>query len=139
MTWDRSTNQPTQNPSLYHFHAVFEVHPASRDGAAVDGQCLAKAWEKVVDRHRALRTVFADSVYKGDIFNQIVVKQVDSGVIIVQCEGGEDEAIEKLKTMSILDANYTKQPRLPHQAIICETSSGKVYFKAEVNHVSELF
>jgi non-ribosomal peptide synthase protein (TIGR01720 family) len=121
-----------KNPSLYHFHAVFEVRPAAHDGASVDGQRLAKAWQKVVDRHGALRTVFADSVYKGDIFNQIVVKQVDSGVIIVQCEGAEEEAIEKLKSMTILEANYTKQPRLPHQAIICKTSSGKVYFKAEV-------
>ena len=123
-----------KNPSLYHFHAVFEVHPAAHGGAAVDGQHLARAWQKVVDRHAALRTVFADSVYKGDIFNQIVVKRVDSGVIVVQCDGGEEEAIEKLKTMTILEANYTKQPRLPHQAIICETSSGKVYFKAEVSY-----
>jgi amino acid adenylation domain-containing protein/non-ribosomal peptide synthase protein (TIGR01720 family) len=123
-----------KNPSLYHFHAVFEVHPAAHDGAPVDGQRLAKAWQKVVDRHGALRTVFADSVYKGDIFNQIVVKKVESGLILVQCDGGENEAIEKLSTMTILEANYTKQPRLPHQAIICETSSGKVYFKAEVNH-----
>lgn len=123
-----------KNPSLYHFHAVFEVHPAAQDGTRVDGQRLAKAWQKVVDRHGALRTVFADSVYKGDIFNQIVVKQVDSGVILVRCEGGESAAIEKLRTMTILEANYTKQPRLPHQAVICETSSGKTYFKAEVNH-----
>jgi len=123
-----------KNPSLYHFHAVFEVQPASHDGVSVDGQRLAQAWQKVVDRHGALRTVFADSVYKGDIFNQIVVKQVESGVIIVRCDGGEEEAIEKLKTMTILEANYTKQPRLPHQAIICETSSGKVYFKAEVSN-----
>jgi amino acid adenylation domain-containing protein/non-ribosomal peptide synthase protein (TIGR01720 family) len=123
-----------KNPSLYHFHAVFEVRPAVHDGAPVDGQRLSKAWQKVVDHHGALRTVFADIVYKGDIFNQIIVKRVDSGAILVQCEGEESEAIEKLRKFTILEANYTKQPRLPHQATICETSSGKVYFKAEINH-----
>lgn len=122
-----------KNPSLYHFHAVFEVHPPS-NGGSVDAQRLAKAWQRVVDYHGALRAVFADSVYKGDIFNQIIVKSADSGVIILNCEGGEPEALEKLKTLSILDANYKKQPRLPHQATICETSSGTVYFKTEINH-----
>jgi hypothetical protein len=86
----------------------------------------------VVDRHGALRTVFADSVYKGDVFNQIIVKQVDSGVILLKCE--ESEALETLGRMNILEENYRKKPRLPHQAIICETSAGKVYFKAEINH-----
>ncbi|PVH81870.1 nonribosomal peptide synthase [Cadophora sp. DSE1049] len=120
-----------KNPSLYHFHAVFEVYPA-QDGVPVDGDSLAKAWQKVVDRHAALRSVFADSVYKGDIFNQIVVKNVDSGVMVIQCD--DEDALDTLSKMSILDANYTKQPRLPHQATICQTSTGKVYFKAEVNH-----
>jgi hypothetical protein len=125
-----------KNPSLYHFHAVFEVHPPSaRGGTPIDAKRLAKAWQRVVDYHGALRTVFADSIYKGDIFNQIVVKSVDSGVILLQCDGGEPEALEKLKTVTILDTNYKKQPRLPHQAVICQTSSGKVYFKAEINHV----
>ncbi|KAF4633014.1 hypothetical protein G7Y89_g5108 [Cudoniella acicularis] len=120
-----------RNPSLYHFHAVFKVIPA-RDGEPINPTRLARAWQKVVDRHGALRTVFADSVYKGDVFNQIVVKKVDSGVLLIETE--EVEVLEKLSTMSILDTNYTKQPRLPHQAVICQTSTRKVYLKLEVNH-----
>ncbi|EHK99657.1 putative HC-toxin synthetase [Glarea lozoyensis 74030] len=120
-----------KNPSLYHFHAVFEVHPTSM-GESIDALRLAQSWQQVVDRHPALRTVFADSVYKGDIFNQIVVKKVDSGILSLDCE--EEVALEELGKMSILDANYTKQPRLPHQATICRTSGGKVYIKVEVNH-----
>lgn len=125
-----------KTPSLYHFHAVFEVYPPSaQSGIPIDAQRLAKAWQRVVDYHGALRTVFADSVYKGDIFNQIVVNSADSGIILLQCDGGEPEALEKLESVTILDGNYKKQPRLPHQAVICQTSSGKVYFKAEINHV----
>lgn len=125
-----------RNPSLYHFHAVFEVRPPSaQTDSLIDPHRLLKAWQRVVDYHGALRTVFADSVYKGDIFNQIVVKSVDSGAILLQCDGSEPEALEKLKTVTILDLNYKKQPRVPHQAVICQTSSGKVYFKAEINHV----
>jgi non-ribosomal peptide synthase protein (TIGR01720 family) len=120
-----------KNPTLYHVHAVFEVCPAE-DNVPVNPEQLIHAWQKVVDRHAALRTIFADSVTKGDIFNQVVVKKVDSGVITIRCENSE--ALEKLNSMSILDGNYSKYPRLPHQAIICETPEGKVYFKAEVNH-----
>ncbi|KAH6670809.1 nonribosomal peptide synthase [Halenospora varia] len=120
-----------KNPSLYHFHAVFEVIQA-RSGEPIDPIRLGRAWQKVVDRHGALRTVFADSVYKGDIFNQIVVKKADSGVLLT--ESDEADALQKLGTMSILDANYTKRPRLPHQAFICSTSTGKTYLKLEVNH-----
>ncbi|RDL40220.1 uncharacterized protein BP5553_00199 [Venustampulla echinocandica] len=122
-----------KDPSLYHFHAIMEVLPAD-DLIPIDGQRLAEAWQRVVDYHPSLRTVFADSVYKGDIFNQIVVKKVDSGIALLRCDGGEHEAVQQLSPMSILDFNYKKQPRLPHQAFICETSSGKVYLKAEVNH-----
>ena len=125
-----------KTPSLYHFHAVFEVHPPSaQNGISIDAQRLAKAWQRVIDYHGSLRTVFADSIYKGDIFNQIIIKSADSGIVILRCDGGEAEALEKLKTVTILEANYKKQPRLPHQAVICQTSSGKVYFKIEINHV----
>jgi len=120
-----------KDPSLYHFHAVFEVNPAS-DGIPIDAQKLMRSWQRVVDYHGALRTVFADSVYRGDIFNQIVVKQTDSGAIAIRCD--EFEALEKLSKISILDHNYQKQPRLPHQITICECTSGKVYFKGEINH-----
>jgi len=120
-----------KDPSLYHFHAVFEVNPAS-DGKPIDAQKLMRAWQRVVDYHEALRTVFADSVYRGDIFNQIIVKQADSGAIAIRCD--EADALKELSEISILDHNYKKQPRLPHQITVCQCLSGKVYFKAEINH-----
>ncbi|KUJ23668.1 condensation-domain-containing protein [Mollisia scopiformis] len=120
-----------KTPSLYHVYAMFEVC-SSPGGPPVDRKRLASAWQKVVDRHAALRTVFVDSVCKGAIFNQVVLKKVDSGLITIHCE--ETEAVEKLSSVSILNANYTKQPRLPHQSTICETTSGKIYLKTEVNH-----
>ncbi|KAH8602265.1 nonribosomal peptide synthase [Bisporella sp. PMI_857] len=120
-----------KDPSLYHFSAVFVVNPAP-DGSPVDARKLLKAWQEVVNYHGALRIVFADSVYKGDIFNQIVVKQADSGAILIQCD--ESEALDKLSKVSILDHNYKKQPRLPHQITIAECTSGRVYFKGEINH-----
>lgn len=120
-----------KDPSIYHFHAVFEVHIAA-DGLPIDSNKLMRAWQEVVNYHGALRTVFADSVYKGDIFNQIVVKQVPSGALAIECE--ESEALKRLRKISILDHNYKTQPRLPHQITICKCTSGKVYFKAEINH-----
>ena len=102
------------------------------DGSKVDGKRLADVWQKVVDRHAALRTVFVDSVYQGDAFNQIVVKHGDSNAIYFECE--EDEVLNRLDAISIRDTNLAKKPGLPHQLSVCVTPSGRVFSKMEINH-----
>ena len=102
------------------------------DGSKVDGKRLADGWQKVVDRHAALRTVFVDSLYQGDAFNQIVVKQADSNAIYFEC--GEDEVLDRLDAISIRDTNLAKKPGLPHQLSVCVTPSGRVFSKMEINH-----
>ena len=102
------------------------------DGSMVDGKRLAAVWQKVVDRHPALRTVFVDSVYQGDAFNQIVVKHGESNAIYFECE--ENEVLDKLNAISIRNTNLAKKPGLPHQLSVCVTPSGKVFSKMEINH-----
>lgn len=120
-----------RDPAYYLFHAIFEVKPL-RVGMPVDPQRLARAWQKVVNRHAALRTVFIDGFSRGIAFNQLVVKYADSGVLSVRCDDSERHG--KLNSITLNDANSQRRTPLPHLLTVCETSSGKSFVKLEMNH-----
>ncbi|KAI4155608.1 MAG: hypothetical protein LQ340_000881 [Diploschistes diacapsis] len=121
----------SRDPKSYIFHTVSEVKPLWFD-SAIDAQKLVTAWQMVVDRHPALRTVFIDSVYKGGVFDQIVVRKADSGALSIECS--DTEVLDTLAAITIQDQNFKKQPKLPHQFTVCKTRSGNVFFKLEINH-----
>ena len=121
----------SRDPTSYIFHSVSEVIPLWLD-STLDAQKLITAWQMVVDRHPALRTMFVDSVYKGGVFDQVVMRKVDSGALLIDSE--ESKAVDKLAAVKIQDHNYRKQPKLPHQLTVCRTNSSKVFFKLEINH-----
>jgi hypothetical protein len=120
-----------RDPDTYLSNAIFEAKH-SRPGFRLDAQRMGKAWQKVVNRHAALRTVFIDSVYRGGAFDQVVVKKVTSGVLYIECD--DANVSRMLESISIKETSYKKQPRLPHQLTICTTSSGRIFIKAEINH-----
>lgn len=120
-----------RNPDQYVNYVISEVQLAQSD-ARIDPQRLARAWQKVVDRHQSLRTAFVYSVCKGHAFDQIALKHADGGAKIVRCE---DEQFEKeLGKVSLREVNRSRRPRLPHQLTICTTTSGRCYTKLELNH-----
>ncbi|KAL9058760.1 MAG: hypothetical protein Q9206_001788, partial [Seirophora lacunosa] len=120
-----------RNPGQYVNFVISEVFLANGN-TKVDVPKLARAWQKVVDRHQALRTTFPYSVCKGHAFDQIVLKHVAGGTRVLHCD---DEDFEKeFDEVSLLDVNRKRRPMLPHQFSICTTKSGKVYCKLELNH-----
>lgn len=121
-----------RDPSTYICSFIFEVRH-TRPGVRLHAQKMGMAWQKVVDRHAALRTVFIDSVYRGGVFDQVVIKHVDSGVLYIHCD--DKDAIAKLNAISIHETNYKKRPQLPHQFTVCTTSTGRILIKVEINHV----
>lgn len=120
-----------RDPSAYLLNVVSEVKDR-RPGHRVDAQRIATAWQKVVDRHAALRTVFVDSLCRGGTFDQVVVRQADSGIVFAHCH--DSEVIDKLSAISLTEHNYKKRPKLPHQLTLCTTTGGRVFVKTEVNH-----
>jgi non-ribosomal peptide synthase protein (TIGR01720 family) len=118
-----------RDPESYWSFTVFEVK--SRNGS-IDGNRLAKAWQNVVNRHQALRTVIIDSVCKGGVFDQIVVKYPDAGLAMYTCD--DAELATKLTSINYANLNGKKKPNLPHQAAIVQTSSGRTIIKIIVNH-----
>jgi non-ribosomal peptide synthase protein (TIGR01720 family) len=118
-----------KDPESYWSFSTFEVK--SKHGQ-VDVRKVAKAWQKVVNRHPALRTVFFDSVCKGGVFDQIVLKSPDPGVLFYTCK--DSELTKKLDSIKYSKLNGKKKPRLPHQLAIVQSESGRVIIKMEINH-----
>ncbi|ORY11754.1 nonribosomal peptide synthase [Clohesyomyces aquaticus] len=118
-----------KDPESYLSFSIFEVK--AKHGP-VDVRKLSAAWNKVVTRHPALRTVFIDSVCKGGVFDQVVVKNPDSGILIYNCK--ESDLSEKLESIRYSQLNGKKRPRLPHQFTIVQTASGRIVVKMEINH-----
>lgn len=123
-----------RDSSAYIFHAVYDVRH-SNPYQRLDSEKIARAWQKVVDRHAALRTMFIESVRRGGVFDQVVLKKADSGAVLFT--SSDKEALGKLSRVTIRKSNTgIKQPQLPHQLAICTTHSGRVLMKLEVNHAA---
>ncbi|KAF1848737.1 nonribosomal peptide synthase [Cucurbitaria berberidis CBS 394.84] len=118
-----------KNPESYWSSTTFEMK--SRQGP-VDSKKVAEAWKKVVDRHPALRTVFIDSVCRGGVFDQIVIKDTGTGLIRYTCD--DSELFGLLDSIKYSELNGKKKPALPHQAVVVQSTSGKIVVKIIVNH-----
>ncbi|OAL51558.1 acetyl-CoA synthetase-like protein [Pyrenochaeta sp. DS3sAY3a] len=118
-----------KDPDSYWSSTSFEVKSSRGSVHAVK---VAEAWKKVVDRHSALRTVFVDSVCKGGVFDQVVVRSVETGLVTYACD--DTELTAKLNSIRYGDLNGKKKPSLPHQAAIIQTKSGRIVVKIIVNH-----
>jgi hypothetical protein len=118
-----------KDPASYWSFITFEIISAR---GQVDQERLSEAWTKVVNRHQALRTIITDSVCKGGVFDQIVVKNPNTGLVSYRCHSSE--LIAKLSSIDYRGLNGKRKPNLPHQAAIVATDSGRVVVKIIVNH-----
>jgi non-ribosomal peptide synthase protein (TIGR01720 family) len=117
-----------RDPSAYIFHGIYRVrhtNPAYR----LDAERIARAWQKVVDRHAALRTVFVESVRRGGVFDQVVLRKAPCGAVLLNSRDDED-------AMTRLGQATIQGSQLPHRLAICTTSTGRTLIKLEVNHAA---
>lgn len=120
-----------RDPDLYNFHFVMKVKHGD-PGHQVNGRLLGEAWQMVVDRHGALRTFFTDSVCDDETFDQVVLKNANSGVRLVECD--DEDVTKTLQSTTLREKNRTRNPPSPHQLTICSTTKGNVFIKLEMNH-----
>ncbi|KAK4133596.1 non-ribosomal peptide synthetase [Trichocladium antarcticum] len=126
-----------RNPTAYFFRAMYTVRHRNPHHA-LDAKRLAGAWQQVVDRHAALRTIFVESIRRGAVFDQVVLRKVDAGAILLSTTS-DQEAVSKLAQLGMRgesESTRRKQPRLPHQLAICTTHSGRMHIQLEVNHAA---
>ena len=120
-----------RDPESYIFHTVSEVR-SLWDDSPIDAQKLVQAWQLVVDRHAALRTVFVDSPYEGGVFDQVVLRRAESGALRVNCS--DSEVMDTLASITMREDDDKKCPKLPHKLTVCESMTGKIFVKLQINH-----
>jgi amino acid adenylation domain-containing protein/non-ribosomal peptide synthase protein (TIGR01720 family) len=120
----------TRESGAYEVQFMFEV-VASQEGSLVEMERLLLAWQLVVDRHAALRTVFIDSVTEEGLFDQVVLKKTTARTSRLQCAGDGTVALAMLIEQEPM--RYGKAWP-PHEVTVCQTASGKVLLKLEVSH-----
>ncbi|KAL8864091.1 MAG: hypothetical protein Q9198_010097, partial [Flavoplaca austrocitrina] len=114
------------------FYAIETLYKLSQiDGLLVDSNKIAEAWQKVVNRHPSLRTIFIDS--PGDdntLYIQLVLKSVRAKILHLQCASDADVC----KSMSAQPTLDYGAPVPAHRFTICKTSTGNVFCKLEISH-----
>ncbi|KAI9745822.1 MAG: hypothetical protein M1818_000503 [Claussenomyces sp. TS43310] len=116
-----------REPGTYEVRQCFEV--ASRtQSTPIDANRLQVAWQLVVNRHAALRTIFIDTITQNGVYDQLVLRQYTADVKRLKYEGSDVVSFIE----SQLPVDYS-QPRPHHRLTICE-AMGKVYLQLEVSH-----
>ncbi|KAJ5742214.1 hypothetical protein N7533_011623 [Penicillium manginii] len=64
----------SKNPDTYKIRFDFAVVPQA--GSGMHAERLLEAWQSVIDRHPALRTLFVDSVAEQGVYDQIVLRHL---------------------------------------------------------------
>jgi aryl carrier-like protein len=116
-----------KTPRAYEFQIICELLPLRAQ--TIDLVRLQHSWQKVVDRHAALRTVFTSNPSETGYYSQMVLKQYIADTKIVHCK--DDEAVGF--TVEHHSVNY-EEPRPPHQLIICTTDAGKIFCSINISH-----
>jgi amino acid adenylation domain-containing protein/non-ribosomal peptide synthase protein (TIGR01720 family) len=118
-----------KHPELYTYHAILEVQ-STKKGQQIDPRKLAEAWQVVVHRHPALRTIFVDSLAGNGSRDQIVLKNRPGRVhIMTDCD--DHDIATRLREQPSIDC---RELLPPHCMTICTTKTGKVWIKLELSH-----
>ena len=124
----RMLQSQRRTPGTYQSDTWHTVKP-SPESQTIDVQKLQSAWQAVVDRHEALRTIFVPSPIRPGEFDQVVLKDRRANVKIIQCDGSTIEAT----AANHHAVNYSAAQ--PHSGFtLFQGSDGSVYCKLEINH-----
>ena len=107
----------TKGTGSYETSQTWQIVP--RDSNRIEASRLVDAWQTLIARHSALRTVFIESMdATRSAFNSAVLRSHRSNVLLVESESYEG-ALDTVKHLPRVD--YT-QPRPPHRLTLCSIS-----------------
>jgi len=109
-----------------HLHAIF--HLACPNGDAVNVERICGAWQHVVARHAALRSVFIDSVTATGLYDQVILRRSSPNMLFIDAHPGED-AIESMTNLPAVP-NAPSQPQ--HRFTVCKAPT-KTYVKLDIS------
>lgn len=117
------------NPSACHIHTMYEF--TSPDGTPIDLTRIVSAWDQVVARHQALRTVFIESVAEEGLYNAVVLKRTNPNMLFLDAPPTEDPT-DTLNNLPPLTANPGLKSMPRHRLTVCH-SPMKTVVKLDVS------
>ena len=120
----------SQNKSsqYYQYHIIQEIR-SSQATKPIDVERLQNAWQRVVDCHSALRTTFMRSISSGRVYDQVVLKHVTAEIVYVKYDKADAMTFFS-KQQPVTFHNGS----IPHRLTVCETPTGQILCKIEINH-----
>lgn len=117
-----------KNASYYNTQFAFEAE--ARVGAQLDIVRLKEAWQTVVDRHSALRSVFINGVTPDGVFCQVVLKHVLADILHVS--DGVTKEDSSQETGDLMPGNKVIRP--PCCLFIHEKTHRLAECRLEISH-----
>jgi amino acid adenylation domain-containing protein/non-ribosomal peptide synthase protein (TIGR01720 family) len=118
----------TRNSEAYKTSFKFKVLPNHTE--FVDSGRLLEAWQGVVDRHAMLRTIFTERASNNGLFDQLVLVKSKANTVFIECDTDE-EATSQLNNFPMVEFNNFTTP---HRLLVCQSGSGKVFFRLDASH-----
>ncbi|KID60188.1 Nonribosomal peptide synthetase vlms [Metarhizium brunneum] len=114
-------------PGIYGVRNMYDVIPGPQTGP-VDHCRLMTAWQRVVDRHVSLRTIFVPSVSRKDSFDQVVLHTHTARISVIECD--DDNVSERMRSQEMIDF---LEP-VPHHRLSIFTTASKVMCCLDISH-----
>jgi amino acid adenylation domain-containing protein/non-ribosomal peptide synthase protein (TIGR01720 family) len=121
-------SQVRAESGAYEYNHTLKVE-ARRPSDHLDVELLATAWEKVVQRHTSLRTVFIESVSHAGLYDQVVLKTTDANIQVHKCRQNEVEKVFNSRGQLAFRPGGAL-----HRFTICHVSDSTAICKFEINH-----
>jgi amino acid adenylation domain-containing protein len=103
------------------------------DGAVADVKRLEHAWQAVIDRHPALRTIFVEGTSAERPLEQVVLHQVKADFHHLDIKSDAEDQNDLLLMRSHENTSF-QLGQLPHRLTVFTTSSSKCYARLEISH-----
>lgn len=121
-----------KTPGAYMMRILFELSTSKRNHR-IDVRRLQEAWQAVVDRHAALRTVFVEGNTAESPFDQIVLRRVKADFRALRIMT-DDASEDRLQFLGDNGHTLVELGELGHRLTVIATPSGKHYVRLDISH-----
>ncbi|KAG6008108.1 NRPS protein [Claviceps maximensis] len=119
-----------RDPDAYKTILTYEMrhHIGQRP---LDVNQLAKAWQAVIRRHPALRSVFVEGVEKNTAFSQAILQSYQGEIVQLEAQT-KSAAVVLIQKLPAADYQKLKPP---HRLVLCRTrEDGVIICRIEMSH-----
>ncbi|GKU06526.1 peptide synthetase [Fusarium langsethiae] len=130
-------SQSRLKDGAYEIDITWELTDSRHGSPRIDPNRLREAWNDVVARHAALRTVFLEATTstKTAMIHQVILKKYRPSVILMDADNSVNALDRLASCVSYKEKGLLVDKRPPHLLAICSTAQGHTFVRFQVNHI----